>query len=286
MRIWPWLVLILTSASVAASADSKLEDPLKEWLDPFWIGPATNLSFDERQNEFQQVISTQLQLSDGFDNGLEPYLLLPLVLNDTGPGSAGQTAPRVGGGSTSRITVGTDFRLWGDPYDYLAVGGAAGFPFQTDGVSRNSILNSWLLPISIFGRLDWKWIAIQSNLTNNISTPSVITQAGGNLTYRDSTNQVQFSVKFLFYPSKSWSPTIAYTENFPYRTEVETDQSSQGYLLSATHIQRTGTMTLGVDMVPFSYSMVLSGSLNYIKSDGPTPQTSPWQFTEALRWVF
>src|SRR5262249_55008731 len=150
--------------------------------------------------------------SYAWDTGVAVTLEVPAVVADTT--SPAQSTPRLGGNLSDHIEVAGAFRLWGDVYDYFAFKLGYGLPIASDDVGRNGVGSMLLL--SAFGQLDWGWIDLKFNFTDNPTLPSINLVSNRHSTnYVDSTNFMHYDLTIDFYPSTRVSPYLFWQEVFP-----------------------------------------------------------------------
>ena len=287
-RIFSLLLLILVSASPLLFSSVRSEDkipPVKMRQDPFWEGASILLSLTDRQNDFrtQRILSTQFGY--GFDNGVSLSAQVPVIVGDSNPSPGNAKTPRLGGGRDARAEIFGDFRLWGDTLDFFALNFGAGLPFQTDAATRDTSVNSWILPLSLYGRADFEWIAFIPSLTEIVNFPSS-TDTGSSDAYVDKSNTILATVTVLLYPSRRLSPSISLTESFPSKTDRGVDTGDKrAYLTGRTENTLDRTLSFNLDWAPPKVPALISVAANYHFVNSAT-NLSPWQFIGRLRWLF
>lgn len=277
------LALLLTALFRVSWADLRSEKlSLKKRHDPFYIGPSLSLTGKDAFFPGSSTASAILAAEYAWDTGTALQLQIPAVLVDSTPGTS---VPRIGAGANNRVELDGLFRAWGDSYDYLAFSLGAGFPWQSSAANQKSHLDSWLLILSVFGRVDWDWLAIEGAIEDSPWFPSRL-QTDMSTRYSDTSNSVSFAATAYFYPKLKWlSPFLHYTEIFPSEVEISTVAPGGYFPVNQTHSGRTRSLGLGSEFAPTELPALLRIEFSYIPV---TPVTSDTEYSiqGSIRWLF
>ena len=179
----------------------------------------------------------------------------------------------------------TGFFASGDAADYIGVDIGVGLPFQSDTALQNSASASFSFPVTLLGRINGGWIAIQPKFIDTLTAPTTIHTASNSTVFFDSTNRVVVAASVLFYPSRYYSPSITYSEAFPTRSETGTDQGANTFIISSNPIEHQRTLSGSVDLAPSKQTFVISLTASYFLLYSPA-NISPLQISGKIRWVF
>ena len=232
--------------------------PVKLWTDPFWVGSTIGLSYASRSNSYRDLQTLTLNVNHGFESGLVLQALIPSIINDSNPSAAGELVPRIGGGPIGRMEFDGLFRFWGDAFDFLAVSVGVGFPFQSDAVAQNTAVASWIVPLSLFMRKDFGWIAFQPSISLLNTFPFVRTNPNGTTVYVDTSNSVTAAVSAFIYPSKNLAFSLGWSVSPSSHNTVGTDQENNALVLSQTTNNGTHNAIFGISWTPLKKPFVFS----------------------------
>ncbi|MBI3556864.1 MAG: hypothetical protein HY074_11425 [Deltaproteobacteria bacterium] len=287
-------ILLLVCANLATRAAFAVPEPppVKAWADPFWVGFAAQLQFQDRENDFQTERTVLSNFTYGFDNGVTLGILTPAVLVDTRSREEGNlVTPRLGGSFSERIEVNGSYRVWGDVYDYVAFTLGVGLPIQSDDALRAGLNGSTMILTSIFARLDWGWVAFSPQLINDSQFPSknVIETKNGLQSdqFIDSTNFIRYILGLSFYPSNRFSPFLNFTEISPRRTSFRNDLDGFAVINKNTATNRARFLSFGLETTPFSEPLVFTVQADKFGGLGAdAPNLSDWRLIGKIRWNF
>ena len=256
-------------------------------IDPFWEGMTSSFQFADRSSDVSSAQNSQFQVGYGWDNGFALSLGVPIVFSDINVGPNALETPRIGNGFTERIEVDALYRVWGDAYNYVAFNIGLALPIQTDPTEEDSRQSTFVIPLSIFGRIDWQWVALTPAFLDYPTFPNLTNNANGGHTYQDGGNLVAMSATLSFLSRGDYSPYLTWTETPPRHLDNGTDSGNptHTYLTTESFVLRARTFSAGVDAAPFKTALVLTGEIDYTASELPAGE-SPWLIKGKVRWNF
>jgi hypothetical protein len=273
-------VVLLTAAW--AQAARAAVSPLLEWEDPFWEGSALRVGMTDRTNDQKSTLSGSAQYTYGWESGFTLGTTIPLVLYESAVNTLKTEVPRIGG----RVSVQTDYRVWGDATEYMGFEIGVGLPWQTDPSQRNTVNATWSGILAVFGRLDLGNWSLRGNITDQQFFPAENDTATAQV-FKDQGNAVAVSVAADFFTRSRYSPFVGLSYSPPAGNEAGTINLTTGnpFLVNEGESPQARTVSAGLNFAPFKDRIVLTLQGDYLWMNG-SPNLAPFQGSGRIRWVF
>jgi hypothetical protein len=239
------------------------------------------LSLTGRVNNLRESWSSSATYTYGWDDGFTVGATIPLELFEASINPLTTQTPRING----RVTVQTQYRVWGDALEYVGFELGLGLPWQTDPALRKTTNATWAGILAVFGRWDLGNVALRGTISDQPFFPEE-NDVGTTQVFRDQGNAVNFTVSADFFTRTRYSPFVQFSYSPPAGTETGTIGSAGNPLLDVTGETSQGrTVSVGINFAPLRYKFVFTLEGDYLWMPG-APIASPFQGTGRVRWVF
>jgi len=278
--------ILMFSLNARAEVEEKSEPAplsIESLRDPLHPGNAINLNFSSLLSSTQSNLTTQIQITHSIADSFAIGLMIPYLLSEKNPSFIGAKSPRLGGGAYNRIVFDGLMRFAGDERNYLNLDLLLGLPFQTDPILKNSSFYSFLFGGTLTGHYRFKVFAVEGSMSDANGFPVHQVIKGGDH-FLDSSNYVNYSVQFFYYPLDRLDLKIGYSETEPVHSDIGTD-NDYTFIISESNSARQDYLSVGGDYALQRETTLFSFKLSYLTNGSANIKGSA-QLAGGLKWIF
>ena len=269
---------------ICTQARAENDTPLNVEIlkDPLHPGSAFLLTIG-RQTANNNALTLQGQITHTFDDVFNVGFTVPVVLSNE-YAQAGAQSPYLGGGFYNRLYISGIARLLGNERRYLDLGSVVGLPYQSASALQNSVYNSWLIGGTLTGHYRISRVALEVSITDFDSFPNQVESKTGVYTFRDSINEVFWSMEVFYFVVSRFDLSFGYREIAPSDTNVGTNVPTT-FIVADTKIARLRSFSIGFDWSLDPSRLLLVFNVSYNALGGPDSQGDIIS-TGILKWIF
>ena len=275
-------VIVFLSASKAFPQSSYPQIKVNQSL--FYFGLTTQLELSTHLNGQQNELHSLLTTTYTWTSGLGVQILLPITWIDKAPIVPNTQAPRIGFNRVERISLRGNYRLIGDTLDYFALGTGIGLPYQSSQAMSQTGFDSWQLYATLIARKDWQWIALLAQISDSPTIPNSKPKSSEINLYSDPSDQIQFNLYILTYPTEKLSPYLLFSETFPISGYTGETRNQINFITGESKIGRSRTLGLGMNWTPDP--AILAGTEMDYLFESPFPGTVSLSWMVNVKWLF